>query len=462
MEMRLSLKAFVIFILYISTSSRLQATEALALDELPELVRNRNHSVHSSQKDLAIAEDARNLSRRLYLPQLELNGQYTRLNDDITIDIPPQHFSRDILNGSARLEVDIDPPPVKVKDKLNGNLHFLLKQPLYTGGRISAKNEAQHAEIGIQKAQLTLVEQSQLMQAIHRYYQIKLSEKLLESFAELKKRLHEIHKKSQVLISSGMAPKYSSLRTEVALAELNAKVEEAEASRQVLVLALGAIFGGTDLSQTSFKSPLKILSIPQEEQYWLELALSKRPEFQIAEERKKQAQALRKAAQGKMLPEVFAFGKYELLEDQLTMLEPKWAIGVGFSLELSAALNALPERRQASNMIDKANIALERMRKEIPLQVEQAFARVKGSKAALLSVEKALELSREALRISEIGFASGKTSYLDVLSHFNDLEKLEVRRWQIIEEYNRHVLELHFVCSSLTEYLNLYHANEVI
>jgi multidrug efflux pump subunit AcrA (membrane-fusion protein) len=242
------------------------------------------------------------------------------------------------------------------------------------------------------------VEQNQLSLALQRYFQVKLSQKLLTTFDQLRQRLIKIDNISRTAIQAGTAPAYTQLGTQSALAELNARIEEARSKSEVLRMAMASLVGQINLTDEDFTSPLKVVDIPMSPDYWTQLALQRRPEFKIIDKEEKRAESLRDAAQGSLLPKFYAFGKYELLKDQLTALEPEWAVGIGMSWSLTAGFQSVPEKRRAAILKQKVNVTRNRASRDIPVQFDEVDMKAAAARAKYKAAKAKYKMGMKGAR----------------------------------------------------------------
>ncbi|WP_176736932.1 TolC family protein [Oligoflexus tunisiensis] len=443
---------FISFFLLLFMGSA--AAETLSLDDLPRLIEQRNSSVQRAAADASVAESDQAVARADFLPSLTLKATQTRTDEAITLDVPPQSIQRTLPNG-APFRLDIDPPPLILQDRDVSKAQLQLIQPLYMGGRLGAQQEARDAELSIKTAEYTQEKSQQLSVVLQRYFQAQYTREVLNVLARFKKHLTRIDQLTKGLIASGAIPRVMRRRTETALAELQAMQVRAAAQEKVLCQAVQSLIQAQGTCQ--FKSALKRLPMPSHPRALQTIAHTQRPEWKILEHQAAKADALHDAATGTLLPNVYAFGRYELLQEQLTLLEPKWVIGLGLEWTLTAGLKSIPEREKAEALRRKVAIGRAQAQRDIPLQIEQYWAQAAGELAALQATDKALEAAQETLEISELRYGTGDGSQLDVLNAYSDVEKLSIKRLELLESYNRYLISLFAATGDTALYIQHYH-----
>lgn len=432
---------------------------AVTVAEVPELVRRQNRTVKALATDVSIEREEKSIARSRFYPVLEWKTRFTRLDDDVVIDIGPKTISRDILGGQLNVAIEVDPPPFKVQDKNVRNSHLLLTQPLYAGGRITAGLDAAEAKIDEAELQQTRGTQDAVAVALERYFQVRLADELTHVLEGVGISLDAMEKVAQSLVATGMAPEFQTLQIKVAKAELVAKLTEARTSARLARDAFRAAAGIDDLHELAFESALKKVKLPPTKEMFMAAALKRRPELAILAAKEAQVRALKQARTGEMLPTVYAFGKYELMPEELTMIEPKWAIGVGIDVPLTKGLSQFPERAKAARLLDKIAILKEEAGQLIPLEVEKYFTECENKEAQLVAIESGVAMAEEALRLAQVRLKAGKGSSVEVLKASTDRERLAITRWQLVEQLNRNLIQLYRAAGDVGEYVALYTAS---
>ncbi len=427
--------------------------QSIAVEDLPGFIKQHNSSVQRAAADEEIAKADQDSARADFLPNVTLKATQTRTDSAIQVDIPAQSIQRTLPNG-APFRLDIDPPALTIQDRDVTKAQLQVTQALYLGGRLTAQQSVRNADFGIKQAEFIQEQSLQLGLVLQRYFQTQYAEDLLQVLQKLKTHLQNIDRLTRDLIAGGALPRAARLKTESALAELQAKIMQAEAQKNVLCQATQSLLGASGSCQ--FKSLLKPLSMPTESAELKRLAGDQRAEWKILRFNGEKAEAMHQAATGSLKPSVYAFGRYELLQDQLTALEPKWVIGVSMEWTLTAGLKALPERQKAETLRQKVEIARSQAARDIPLQIDQYWAQATGDLAALQAVDKARAGAQETLEISKLRYSSGDGSQFDVLQAYSELEKLSIRRLELLESYNRSLISLFQSAGDAGLYINHY------
>jgi outer membrane protein TolC len=320
----------------------------ITVDNLGTYVRSNNAEVRSSQKEIEATGYGVDAAKARYYPSLELKNRFTHLKEDITIELGTFNLPL----GGGRV-MPLTPPPIGVQNQEFKSSAFQLTQPIYAGGQIAAgvdiaKAAEEEAKFGASKQY-----EEQLALAYERYFQVVQameSRKILQKMGEQLDRLYKI---GESLVSSGSAPKLSLMKIDVTREELKSRQKEAENKEMLARLALRSVLSASDEEIAKIESPLRLVRTSRSESELKEMALSKRSEWGILDAKRKRIDGAKRFQTGGMKPKLYAFGRYEMIPEDQTMLEPRWAVGVGLDIPLTAALTQMPERAKLSAMQDQ-------------------------------------------------------------------------------------------------------------
>jgi len=149
----------------------------------------------------------------------------------------------------------------------------------------------------------------------------------------------------------------------------------------------------------------------------------KRNEIKALEEAEKATIFKAKMEKSNFIPKIALKGHYEFIEEDLSLLDPKWYVGVGiqwnafdgFKSKLKSIKTKIESKKYRAQ-IDNANemIALSIMKAE--LSYEAALENTK-------IIKKEIELTSDTYEMINKQYKNNLTSINDVLDALNDLEK---------------------------------------
>lgn len=429
--------------------------QALHIQEIPSLLTRDSRDVRIADSDVRGAEHQESFAMRAFLPKIEVHTRWTLLDDDIVIDIGPQRVEKQITD-SLSLALEVDPPPYLVHERMLLGAHLLVTQPIFAGGRLIAQKDAASGLLREAKAQRAITLDDRILEACTRYFQRQAAAAALEHLHAMGTHLDRMETITQALVRTGVAAKVALLQIAVARSEWSAKLDDVNRQLQLAEIALKTSLSMASTDSLTFPSELRVVPVPFGLDKFKADALQRRPEFEYLRAKRQQADALRRAKTGDMLPTIYAFGKHELLPDALTALDPLWAVGVGIDIPLSAGLTSFPERKRALELETKVTLLEEKAAHEIPLQVESAYVAAQSLLGTWRALKAARTQAAEVLRLSEARFRAGSGSTLELLKAQTDLESTVLRGVSTLESYNRRVMELYRYAGNLDAYLAAY------
>ncbi len=429
---------------------------ALDLKEIPGIVRDKNYKLKEAKSQLEADKADRSQAMRRYLPEINLNSSFTRLNDDIVLDIGPKHIERDILDGKVNIAFDIDPPPILIQEKNISRSAIELKQPIYTGGLIEAGIDAAEADVALSHASTAQVYDEELAKALSRYFEAKLAAEVVDVLNEIDSSLAQLVRIAQALVDQGVQAEYAVLQVKAQKAEVEARLKEAENSEVLVRTVLAYLLVKEKVDREELTDPLVVVDLNESAETFLKSAQEKRPEFAIIDAQKRKLEALDTKADANLLPKVFGFGKYELLDHDRTIMDPKWLVGVGVNIPLTGAISYFPEKTKSAELGIKLDQAGIRAKEEIGLQVRNAFMGCQNLRRALKAITESQKLADESYRLARVRLEAGKGSTIEVLQSFTQWQQTKLKRLQLIQSYNQSMIDLYKSSGMLTLYIDTY------
>ena len=380
------------------------------------------------------------------LPRFSLISSFTHLNDDLVF---PQNL-QSLLYGTQKLlikeaiglpfntslpaSVPLQPvTPIQQQNiwKASVQSQWLLFSGLRVRYTVRALQQQQKS-IGY----LNRKQQSRLYLEVSELYDrlalLQESESILETTDAL---LQQQMRGVQTAVETGLATPIDRKKVELALQKLNVKRAENRIRKSALI----------DKMQQLTHQPETILQqlhpqlIPAA--FDSSSARKDSPEIQALRAGIAARNLKEQAELAAYIPTVAAFGQYELRKQDLSILDPQWAVGVKVSWNLFDGLTARNNARKER---------LERRALEIQQQSARDWLTLGFAKAKLdyeLATEKhtlrfqEIQMAQELLGFAQKQYQNGLVSITEVLSAVNDLEKARFEYSQSLFEQRRAALE---------------------
>ena len=221
--------------------------------------------------------------------------------------------------------------------------------------------------------------------------------------------------------SNGLAISLNKQKIQLAMQQLKAKRIELDANKKILYARIEELTGLSSDSASALRPELSPWILNE-----FSGSASDRPDVRALEEAILATDYKRKAELADYTPKVVAFGKKELIKDDLTMLDPEWYVGIGVRWTLFDGLSAQNSAKQSkldrrilesrrTEALELANINL----KKISYDIEKNMQLITIAKEQVAISEAVLNLSRKQ-------FEQGLITFNDHLSSVNDYEKAQL------------------------------------
>lgn len=205
-----------------------QHLSAPSLKELIDSAMVHSHRLAINQIDIEATETERKKTKDVYLPNAALTSKYAFLGGDLNMSLPAMTLP---IIGTQLPEINTG-----VSNTANlFNAGLDLSAVLYTGGKARALRMAAQYKQEAQEA-LTEKERQELMATVSQAYdQLALLKQVKTVLDESNKRLEINVKTADKALTYGLITKYERQKIEVAQAQLQARTQEYEGQRTLLL-----------------------------------------------------------------------------------------------------------------------------------------------------------------------------------------------------------------------------------
>ncbi|MES2645015.1 MAG: TolC family protein [Myxococcota bacterium] len=383
----------------------LPTASAASLEEAWAAAEEGGTELRMVKEQRVQAETVKVQAWSLLSPKLVLGGTYTINEYEIAIDFAemiPEEFQDFIEAG--------EPIVVNKKEYLAWNASVI--QPLFSGQALplfSGATQMVRASRLDETAQRANV-RTGIAQA---YYGVVVAREAVglaeRALAHAKK--HQSLANQQVDV--GLAPPTAKLQAEIGVSRTERSLAAARQGKGTAEEALARLTGwpiDTPVALPAERAlPYTTRDIAEER------AQSHRPEIQSAEHMARAAKYGRAAANLAWLPTLdgrftWSYNENTGFSDDKDM----WQVVFMADWVLWDGGARIAQQQKRASEARMAGLAAERVRETTNEQVRSAWGAYESAKVALASVEREVELSKENLRLVEVGFAAGSLSFLEV------------------------------------------------
>ena len=477
----------ILAILFVSTASLLAQDLNLSLKDAVELALVNNPKIKQYNEKLQQKEYENLSAWGNFLPSINFDLSYTHLNEDMSIDLDPIKQVIVQLNAGTQTELKnianilggnaayTDAQKAAIKSQIATQLYDQIPafsetfkkqdyktatlsgiQPLFFGGKlISAKNYA-NSEEAIANYELDKMKNEITTEVIDAYSKVALLKEVVNTRHNVLDGMNKHRNDAKRVFEQGLIANYHLLRAEVAVAEAERNVINDENNLSLSYKNLITVIGIDQSSKITISDSLAFYSYENSLESLQQMAGENQLILKIIEKKKEEANSNMWIARSSFLPQLFAFGKYEMYPEYLSSLEPRWAVGLQMKFNLFNGFKDYLKLQTASHLEDEVNFIEVDTKRKINLWVNKAYLDADNSKTRYQKLIATVDLANENLRQNEKRFLSGLGTSLEVIDARLSLEKVEIDRLLSLYEYYHSLSDLFLAVGTPNEFFKVW------
>lgn len=387
-----------------------RATDAprrLTLDEAVGTALKQNPEVSEALSRVMEAEARLSAARSLGQPLIRTRAAYDYRTED-------QRLLRATRNGELgafgahTLEAEI-----------------LVSVPLYTGGRLSAGEEAADWNRRAASVQVDRVRDTLVFRVTAVFYTLLAQDAVLRSLDAAVMAMDEQQRTTQLLVDAGKAARVDLLRAEVRRAELHERRLREQSARIVGQRAWAALLGLNEAVAPEPEGTLDPMELPvcPDADSCMQRALAQRPDRQAAQHAIAAAQASVRAARAGSLPTLSAQASYggrwlpgaADVPEGAQSAEDVGIVGLVAEIPLFDGHLTTSKVNEQRARLRGAQERLRGLELQIRNEVESARAQIVTARERVQTSEQAVGQAEESFRVVKEKYDLGKGTLTDVL-----------------------------------------------
>jgi len=382
-----------------------------------------------------------------YLPKFNLKASYTRLDDEIAfpddmetllqgteallikeaLGIP---FTTALPDGIPLSEI----PVILDKDLFKANVN--MEWVLFSGLKVRNAVKATEHKMKALEYSGEVEKDNIVVQVSESYDQLALviaSEDVLNSTETY---LNEQERFVNTAIKNGLATPIERQKIKIAKHQLVMKRSDVE-SKKVLLLEVLHQLTGIDTASIQLMVPsITPIAVNQEN------SAQKRNELLALEEAISATKYQEKMEKSSFIPKVAASGKYEILQQDLSLLDPTWYVGVGMQWDIFDGNVARNNAKKIAAERQKYEEQLTNAEEMIDLSIIKANIDLNNATKQISLTEEEVKLAEQMYQITLKQLSNGLVEIAEVLDAVNDLEKAKFNHKNAIYEQRRASINL--------------------
>ena len=442
-RLNILLIVFTCFVPWVSMAQQLNPV----LKDLISKGLKKSHTVNILSFNTEQSKIDQKLAKAVFLPKLTFNANYIRLNDDLTFDDDTQNLLIATQKLLIKEAVGIpfnDPFPENIplteitnlQDKnilkSSVDLDWVLFSGLEATNAIKASKhkEASLNYIGIaEKDKIAL----KIIEAYDKLALVYASKRVLNTSETYLDEQEYYVKKA---IKNGLATPIGRKKIELAQQQLAAKQLDFNHNKTLLVEVLHQLTGENRGSLYLLNPILHSFSIDSLS------STEKRNEVKALEEAKKATLYKAKMEKSNFIPKLALKGHYEFIEDDLSLLDPKWYVGAGIKWNVFDGRQSWLKSEKSKIESQKYREQIEDANEMIALSIIKAELTYESSLQNIKIIQKEIELASDTYDMIDKQYKNNLVSINDVLDALNDLEKANFKLQESFFNQRRAVTDL--------------------
>jgi len=403
---------------------------------------DKSYEIKNAKNEVAEDKYDKLEAYQTYIPNVSFNSAYTRLNDKIQIVVPPIDVQSPVP-GLVIPPVNVDPMTLQKKETFKDDLTATMV--LFTGMKVPWTVKALEHKKNADEALLKMNESEIINNVVNYYDMLALIDQSQVVLSESSKRLDEEYAFVKKARKEGLINSYDESKIEIATQQLSAKQIEMNIKRKIVESLLNDLTDVDTLSLKSVHPELSIWSLTQ-----LGSSVENCPELVALKESVDANKFKTKATCSNYMPTAYAFGKKELDYADLSVLDPKWYVGVGLSWKIFDGMQNYREiqkaKLEASTAQNTYNNALSKMK----VKLEQSRLNVQLADQLIVVAQKQVASADKGLKLCVKEYEQGLISITERLEAETDCQEARLGLIKAIYDQRMASIELLEATGNLT------------
>ena len=394
----------------------------LTFSEAWQILQENNNSLAAQQANVERYQHLQNSTSSLNLPSITLGANYTHLDSDVTIN--GEQFT-DSLSGVPNLGA-VGGILQPILSGLGGVTSTITEQdifsssiravwPIFTGGRITAAQNAAQGKSEEAQSQLLMERQARYEDLSKYYFSVILAEDVVKTRQAVEAGLTQHRDFAIKLEQQGQIARVERLQADASLDKAVVERTKAQNDLKIAQLALTQILGQSQSVEPSEQLFIN-KNLPHMDVF-VDQTLMTYPGLKILEAKEKQASSLIKAEKGKYYPEVYLYGDYSLYEDDslASEMKPDWLVGIGVNVPLLDTSGRSDKVAAAHSAVSQVQFLKSQAKQDLTVLVQKTYLEANQAIEEVQGLNSSLSLAQENLSLRKKAFTQGLSNSLEVV-----------------------------------------------
>ena len=467
------------FFTFCAWTATAQTNPPLSLNKAIEMTLSQNPNIKSAHYNEQAAVANRKATKGLYMPQINLIGNYSHLGKNIAINT--NHLKQnittaagDIISSAIQTEIISQNTAAMLSNLLgevtnldwnytlqNRSFGFIgaeVSVPIFLGGKINAAYHASQIEESIAKQHSQQVENSLISELIERYYALSLITRVVQVKEQVVAGINKHLQDAIALERQGMIARSELLYVEYKMAEAERELYDAQGELSTTKEALKAILS-TDEDFTA-TTPMFVLKAIDDITHYKLLADNNSIISQVELKKDLSEQAVR-INRAEFFPQITAMGVANIYNHQVSGLLPRWAVGIGVNFKIFDGLNRENKYKAAKATANEVEQIAAGVHKDINLLVDKLYNQLQNYHNRLNSIASSIRFAEEYRQAKERAFQEGLATASELVDAELNLAKARTERLEAAFEYDITLARLLEAAGISINFMDYIHSSEV-
>ncbi|EOE6053871.1 TolC family protein [Vibrio cholerae] len=415
----------------------------LSFQEAWDLLQQQNNSLAAQRANVERYAHLKDATQNLNLPSVSVGANFTRLDQDVTLS------GKQIVDSAGGIDpnliASLSPSLLPLVTHLGAAKSTITERdiftssiraiwPIFTGGRITAAQDAAAGKEDEAQSQLAMEIQARYEDLAKYYFSVVLAKEVLATRIAVEEGLTQHRDNALKLEQQGQIAHVERLQADASLDKAKVERKKAQKTLDIAQSALTQILGATETVEPSGMLFINT-SLPPMHAF-IEQTLNTYPGLSLLDAKEKQASSLIKAEQGKYYPEVYLYGDYSLHEDDslASQMKPDWLVGVGVNIPLIENSGRSEQVKAANSAVNQVRYLKAQAKQDLSVLVEKTYLEAEQALEEVTGLNSSLNLAQENLRLRQKAFSQGLSTSVDVVDA--ELYLASIRTQQSLASFN--------------------------
>lgn len=444
--------------------------QEISISEALELSYHNNEKIkrYSERVQQKVYEDK--AAKGNFLPSINLLGGYTYLSENIEVNTSQLKSSLDDLGGkygAAFVETygnQIGLPGVTAETAYGTIVGALGQLPaynvvvdnqqiptaaltatqaLYTGGKIIAAKKYAKADLQSAAIELRQIKDEIANELIERYLNMVLLKQVIKTREQVYDGMLKHKEQAARAIELEILPRHVLLRAQVAVADAEKDLNNDLNKVQLAEMALRSTMNLPDTIQFRVMDSIAYQNLNLDFDALLTAAYAQQPILELINQKEvmaKQAHAIEKS---KFMPNVAAFGTFNMFRDELPIIPPKFIFGLQAQINIFNGFKDVNNLKASRHLQKEVKNAKKYATQQIRLLVQSNYTNALNLEKLYHSNIVTVDLAKENLRINTRRFKEGLGKSIDVIDASLLYEKSKVEQLVALDGYYKAIANLY-------------------